>query len=148
MRRGLVATAAILSLLASLAPPAASATRATGIERGILHTVNEARAARSLPPVRFASPLQRSAHRYAARLLRTDAFDHAAIGPGTRENLAWATTGAVRPRRIVRMWLTSPAHCRTLVWRAARRAGVGAVRGPYRGYSDAIVVVLRVRSAR
>ncbi|MDQ3866640.1 MAG: CAP domain-containing protein [Actinomycetota bacterium] len=148
MRRELLATAAALLLVASLAAPAAAAGRPTEIERGILRTVNETRAARALPPVRFASPLQRSTHRYAVRLLRTDAFDHAVIGPGTRENLAWATTGAVRPRRIVRTWLTSPAHCRTLVWRAARRAGVGAVRGPYRGYSDAIVVVLRLRSGR
>ena len=146
MRRELLATAALLSLVASLAAPAASAVRPTRVERGILHTVNEVRGARGLPAVRFASPLQRRTHRYAVSLLRTNSFDHAVLTPGTRENLAWATSSTVGKRAIVRTWLTSPAHCRTLVWRSARRAGVGAARGPYRGYPNALVVVLRFRS--
>jgi uncharacterized protein YkwD len=43
------------------------------------------------------------------------------------------------------MWLDSAGHRRNLLWRGARRAGVGVARGSYHGYSDARVAVLRLR---
>jgi uncharacterized protein YkwD len=138
---------ALLALVLALAfaAPAASAAP-TRAERALLTAVNEARTAHGRVALVFAQPLQRRSHRYAQWLLRTDSFHHATnLAPGTRENLAWATANIASARRVVRMWLGSPGHRRNLLWRAARRAGVGVARGPYLGYPDVRMAVLRVR---
>lgn len=141
-------TAAALSA-ALLLPPPASAARPTGFERAVLRAVNEARVSHGLARVRFVWPLQDRTKAYARRLLRTGRFEHASsLPPNTRENLAWATTNIASARRIVRLWLESPGHRATLLWRGARRAGVGVARGPYRGYADVRLAVLRFRPAR
>jgi uncharacterized protein YkwD len=134
-----------LALALALAAPAASAAP-TRAERALLTAVNEARAAHGRVGLVFAQPLQRRSHGYAQWLLRNDRFQHATnLAPGTRENLAWATTNIASARRIVRMWLESPGHRRNLLWRGARRAGVGVARGAYLGYPDVRMAVLRVR---
>jgi len=139
-------TLALLAVVASLAAAApAQAAPPTRGERALLSAVNQARTSRGLRPVRPAQPLQARAHRYATWLLRTDNFLHAELRPGTRENLAWATVNIASARRIVRMWLESPGHRANLLWRAARRAGVGIARGGYRGYGDVRMAVLRLR---
>lgn len=139
--------AAILAVVAALTPATPTATAGpTQAERALLRAVNEARAARGLPRVQLAQPLQRRTHRYAVWLLRTNTFAHAAgLRPGTCENLAWATTNIASARAIVRMWLASPGHRANLLWRPARKAGVGVARGPYQGYPDVRVAVLRLR---
>jgi uncharacterized protein YkwD len=138
---------ALVVLLASLAgAPAASAAPPTAAERALLRAVNDARTARGLRPLRFAWPLQDRSHAYARWLLRTNSFLHSpSLSPNTRENLAWATSNIASARRIVRMWLGSPGHRAALLWRTARRAGVGLARGSYRGYPDVRVAVLRLR---
>jgi uncharacterized protein YkwD len=134
--------AVLVAATVAASAPAATPTRS---ERAVLAVVNETRAARDLPRVRFGWPLQRRTHAYARYLLRTGTFGHADLAPGTRENLAWGPAAALTARRVVRLWLRSPGHRATLLWRGARRAGVGVARGPYRGEPDARVVVLRLR---
>jgi len=141
-RLGLAALAALLLLVAA---PTASAAPPTRGERALLAAVNEARRAHGVRPVRLAWPLQDRSHRYAVRLLRTNAFRHASFAPGVRENLVWATANVAGPRRLVRMWLHSPGHRANLLWRGARRAGVGVARGAYRGHRDVRLAVLRLR---
>lgn len=140
--RRLVVAVAVLALCA--AAPVAGAAPTRG-ERALLAAVNEARAAHGLRPVRLAWPLQDRAHRYAAYLLRTDRFAHAPLPRGVRENLAWGTPNASAARQIVRMWLESPGHRANLLWRGARRAGVGLARGEFRGYVGVRIAVLRLR---
>jgi uncharacterized protein YkwD len=138
-------TAALIVGILLVAAPAASAGKPTRTERALLVQVNKARANHGLGPVRFAQPLQTASHRYAVRLLRTDSFVHASLPSGTRENLAWATTNIASMRRIVQMWLASPGHRANLLWRGARRAGVGVARGEFQGYRDVRMAVLRLR---
>jgi uncharacterized protein YkwD len=139
-------TPVVLAALALLvATPTAFAAAPTRAERSLLAAVNDARAARGLRAVRFAWPLQDRAHRHAAYLLRTDRFGHGSLSPGVRENLAWGTANAGGPRQIVRTWLRSPGHRANLLWRGARRSGVGVARGEFRGYADATVAALRLR---
>jgi uncharacterized protein YkwD len=145
MRRALAGAAAVLAVAVTVAAPDASAARPTATERAILRAVNHQRAVHGLRAVRFAGPLQTATHHYAVRLLRTNRFVHGALPPNTRENLAWATANSGGARTIVGLWMSSPGHRRTLLWPAARRAGVGAVRGPYLGYRDALLAVLRFR---
>ena len=142
-RSSMLALFAVIVSLAAAAP--AQAAPPTRGERALLAAVNGARTSRGLRPVRLVQPLQTRSHDYARWLLRTDAFAHASLQPGTRENLAWATVNIASARRIVRMWLESPGHRANLLWRGARRAGVGIARGHYRGYRDVRMAVLRLR---
>jgi uncharacterized protein YkwD len=123
----------------------AEAARPTTKERNLLRAVNDARAAHGLVRVRFRWPLQDRAHRYARTLLATDTFVHSSLPPGVGENLAYGNIWLMRPRRVVRMWLNSPPHRRILLWRAARRAGVGVADGEYLGLAGMRVAVLRLR---
>ena len=144
-RPGHTLVAALVAVLALVLVSPATAGAPTRFERAVLTHVNKARAAHDLKRVRFAQPLQTRSHRYAARLRRTGSFEHANIPPGTCENLAWGTTNIMSARRIVRMWMKSPGHRACLLWRPARRAGIGVVRGPYAGYPDVRVAVARLR---
>lgn len=138
---------ALVTLLLAFATAApASSAAPSHAEWALLTAVNEARVARGRAALVFAQPLQRRSHAYARRLLLTDSFAHARnLAPGTRENLAWATSNIASARRIVRMWLRSPGHRRNLLWHPARRAGVGVARGNFRGYPSVRMAVLRVR---
>ena len=145
LRRTLAAAFIAAAAAVTAAPPSATAGP-TQAERALLRAVNEVRAARGLPRVQLAQPLQRRTHRFAVWLLRTNRFAHAGdLRPGTCENLAWATSNIASARGIVRMWLASPGHRANLLWRAARKAGVGVARGQYQGYPDVRLAVLRLR---
>jgi uncharacterized protein YkwD len=136
----LVATALALSGVAS-----AEAAAPTTKERNLLRAVNEARAAHGLVRVRFRWPLQARAHRYARTLLATNTFVHAHLPLGVGEDLAYGNVWLMRARQVVRLWLNSPPHRRILLWRAARRAGVGVADGRYLGFNGMRVAVLRLR---
>ena len=143
-RRSVLSTLALATALAAAAP--VEAARPTAVERAVVRVVNDARAARSIAPVRFAWPLQARSHRYAAYLRRTGRFEHAGgLPPRTRENLAWATANVASAHAIIRIWLRSPSHRANLLWPSARRIGLGVARGPYRGYRDVRVAVARLR---
>jgi uncharacterized protein YkwD len=114
-------------------PPAATA------EPAMVAAVNRARAARGLRALRHSRSLGRSAHRYAAWMLRSDYFGHLpAIRAGRRfrrlgEALALHYGRGSRIRRTVRTWLGSPAHRSLLLSRRFRALGTGQAAGVYRG---------------
>ena len=129
------------ALVAATAPSVARAAGGpTPTERALLVAINEARAQHGLRPLRLGWPLQRRAHEYARVILARDRFAHATLPRGIRENLA---LGRIGPRRVVRLWLNSPAHRSALLWPRARRVGVGMARGRFGGYSRIRVAVAR-----
>jgi uncharacterized protein YkwD len=111
----------------------------SGAEQTMVATVNRARAARGCPPLDGSVELNRSAHRYAAWMLRTDYFGHLSrIRAGGRfrrvgETLAMHFGRRARVRRTVRMWLRSPSHRGLLLSRRFRALGAGHAVGSYRG---------------
>jgi uncharacterized protein YkwD len=133
----------VAALVLALAPPAAPKSP-TRVELAVLHAINAARVRHGLAGVRLSRPLQKRTRRHALWLIRTDRFVHGVVAPNVRENLAFGNRRALGPRGITLAWLRSPGHRATLLWPAARRAGVGVVRGTYFGYGDMAVAVARL----
>ena len=134
-----------LCFTALAVPASAYAAEPRGIERAVLQEINDVRADRGLRRLRMASPLQDASRAYAGWLMRTDRFEHArALPPQVRENLAYGPGEQLSPRGIVRMWLRSAPHRANLLWRSARRAGVGIAGGSFRGYANMRLAVLRL----
>jgi len=154
----------LLALTASpaLAAPCASADRAPaqGADRARLATlclVNVERRRRGLPRLRQERELQRAAQRHARDMVARRFFSHVSPGGagltariraasayldrarGFRlgENLAWAPTGAATPRAIVRSWLRSPGHRRTMLDPRFREMGLGVALGTPAGRAGA-----------
>ena len=139
LARALVPLLVVASLLAA-APAAHGASR---MERQLLTALNEARAAHGRERVGLAPRLDAAADAYARKLMRTDVFAHPASLPlGVGETLAWGT-GGVSARAVVRLWLASPPHRRIVLWRGARKVGVGVESGTFQGHAGARVVVAR-----
>ena len=108
--------------------------------------MNNNRAVRGLPRLHFGSTIQTDSHSWARYLLVHDAFYHYGRLPaGTSENIGWLTCRRGWARRLVRMWLNSPAHRVNLLDRSARRVGVGVAGGSYSRYSCARMAVTRFR---
>ncbi len=60
--------------------------------------------------------------------------------PRVGENLAWGVGAMARARAVVHMWLASPAHRANLLHPGYRLVGVGALRGNFSGYRDAMLI--------
>jgi uncharacterized protein YkwD len=129
-------------VLGAAAPAEAAPTRS---EKRLAARINHVRDAHGLRKVRISATLNRSAHRWAVHLRRSDSFYHARLASGTAESLALATCSSASPRRLVRMWLRSSAHRAIVLDRSARRVGPGVNAGPYRGYRCIRVAVARLR---
>ncbi|MGH3005626.1 MAG: CAP domain-containing protein [Gaiellaceae bacterium] len=114
-------------------------------EKRLVTKINHVRAAHGLVKVRMTAKLNRSAHRWAVHLHRSDSFYHARLAPGTAENLAWGTCSWASPGVLVRMWMRSPAHRSIMLDRSARRVGSGVVAGSWRGYRCVRMAVARFR---
>jgi uncharacterized protein YkwD len=110
---------------------------ASNVESAMVAAVNRARARRGLRPLRGSGTLYRSAHRYAAWMLRSDYFGHLAqlrVGGHYRrtgEALALHFGWRAQVRRTVRGWLHSPAHRALLLSRRFRALGAGLAAGTY-----------------
>jgi uncharacterized protein YkwD len=108
-------------------------------ERAMFAAVNRARAARGRRSLRGSSALNRSAHRYAAWMLRNDYFGHLSrirAGGNFRrigETLAIHSYRGAGIRPTVRMWLRSPEHRPLLLSRGFRAVGAGQAVGLYQG---------------
>jgi uncharacterized protein YkwD len=119
------------------AGPLATTARA---EPAMVAAVNRARTARGRRPLRGSAPLHRSAHSYAAWMLRRDYFGHLSRIRASRgfrrvgETLAMHFGWRSRVRRTVRSWLRSPAHRALLLSRGFRVLGAGQAVGVYRGH--------------
>jgi uncharacterized protein YkwD len=111
----------------------------------MIRGVNDARAARGIRRLRLGPVIQAGAHRWAAYLLARDAFFHASLAAGVRENIAWLTCRSGWARTIVRMWLNSPVHRDAMLDRSARRIGVGVATGRWSGYRCVRMAVARFR---
>jgi uncharacterized protein YkwD len=109
------------------------------VESAMVRAVNRARVARGRRPLRASAALNRSAHRYAAWMLREDYFGHLSrvrVGGHFHqvgENIALHFDRGARIRRTVRMWLRSPVHRSLLLKRGFRAIGAGGAVGTYRG---------------
>ena len=106
-----------------------------GPQAKALETLNEIRQSYGLPALRGSANLERSARRYAGRMLRGGYFGHAArIAVAARfrsagETLAWHSGGRAQPRRTIRSWMNSPTHRALLLSPHFRWVGLGMKRG-------------------
>jgi uncharacterized protein YkwD len=146
-RVGLALLASSVTLAAAVPPASADGPRPrpTRAELALLDAVNYARTVRGLRPVRLGSSLQRRAHAYARKLIRTDRWAHASLPYGVGENLAMGPARTMGARAVVRRWLRSPPHRYVLLWPPARSAGFGVARGRFWGYAGVQISVARVR---
>jgi uncharacterized protein YkwD len=132
---GLIATATTPPATA-VAPRALTATTATALapdiyEARVQRLVNRRRANRDLPRLRLAACPDRVAEnwsRYLAlnQLLRHRSMTYVLNRCDARYAGETLGRGTMSPRRLVRMWMNSPAHRDVLLSRKARRIGVGA----------------------
>jgi uncharacterized protein YkwD len=110
----------------------------SGAEPAMFAAVNRARATRGLGPLHASGALNRSAHSYAAWMLREDYFGHLSrirAGGGFRrtgEALALRFGRRAHVRRTVRAWLRSPSHRSLLLSGHFRALGAGRAVGFYR----------------
>jgi uncharacterized protein YkwD len=145
-----LATALLVLALLGLTAPAAQAGR-HGLT--LAGAVNDERRAHGASALRLSPGLARSAGRYARSLLDRDVFEHGArISAPWRfrllgENLALLPGHGAWPRRVVRMWMRSPAHRRVLLDPRMRKLGAGRATGRFRG-SPATIWVLHVGRLR
>ena len=127
-----VALAGLICAFA-IAAPAASATSQSRLSMAVLEQVNAARAQNGVGPLRPARSLQRSARRYARRMVRGNFFAHQSPLPISHrfrrrgEVLEWTTRRGAAT--LVRVWLRSPVHAGLLLSPTFREAGFGRARG-------------------
>ena len=126
-------------------PSEASAATPTRAEKILIRAVNYARTSRGYRRLYVGSRIQSGAHKWASYLLAKDAFFHARLATGVRENIAWLTCRSGWQWTIVNMWLNSPAHRDALLDRSARRIGVGVATGRWNGYRCVRIAVARFR---
>ena len=140
-----------MCVLATFAPGAnASAATTSDRESALLAEINEVRRAHGLRPLRLDPKLRRAARAHSVDMIRRTYFAHGDTlerlrrfrvrAPVVGANLAWGAGEEGRAQAIVRAWLGSPGHRRTLLHSAFLRVGVGAVEGPFQGFGDATVV--------
>jgi uncharacterized protein YkwD len=159
--RGLAVLVAIVSLLV-LAPIASGSPARNDVARGIVVTLNDARAAQGLPPLANSAGLDASAYQHALSMARRGYFKHdSADGTpfwkriqgfypaggyvrwSVGETLFWsrASTSA---GSVIAAWLGSPEH-RTILLGDWTQVGVAIIRVPvapgvYGGRSAEIAV--------
>jgi uncharacterized protein YkwD len=114
---------------------------------GLAHQINQFRAANGVHKLRVSRSLNRSATRYARRLIRTDRFGHASrIQASSRfsslgEVLAYKPGWRKSGRSALRMWMRSGGHRSTLLMRRFSHIGAGRARGRFGGRLVTIWVV-------
>ena len=145
-----VLTLAVAAAAAVTIGGKAEAGTLTRSEFAILNVMNQVRGAHGLRPLRVDYRLERAARGHSATMIRTGQFFHGAFttrirrtgvkAPHIGENLAWGVGVLSRARAIVNMWLESPEHRANLLYAGYRTVGVGALRGRFDGYSDALVI--------
>lgn len=167
LRRGLLGTALLLTLVAALATPAllsgASAARvqpsptasaaAAGFGPAVLAELNRIRARSGLPTVGIDRRMSRTASAHSRDMARRGYFGHGSWGSrvaqasgsasAVGEVLGWLQRKSPRSeaREIVRGWLNSPPHRQVLLDGQFRRIGIGRARGSLGGVRAAIYTV-------
>ena len=132
----LAVTLATFGLTAVATPAQAAGSAVMQMSAGtyeskVQYHVNKKRAARGLPRLRLESCTDGTAERWASHLASTGEFYHQSMMTIiNRCNAYYAGEtlgrGAISPRKLVYLWMHSPAHKDVLLSRHARRIGVGS----------------------
>lgn len=133
-----IALAATLATfgLSAVSSPAQAASAAMQMsadtyEARVQYHVNKKRAARGLPRLRLESCTDGTAERWAKYLAGTGEFYHQSMMTIINKCDAYYAgetlgRGAISPKKLVYLWMNSPAHKDVLLSRHARRIGVGS----------------------
>ena len=143
-------TSLALAAILLLALPATAGAGLTRTESLLIREMNRVRAQHGLRRLRYDPTLERAARAHSHVMLRKDVFAHGAfrarlvqfgvIAAIAGENLAWGTGTAGTTRATVVAWLESPEHRANLLSPSFTRIGVGALVGPFLGFTGARVV--------
>lgn len=100
-------------------------------EKQVQYFINKKRAKRGLSKLRLQSCTDGTAERWAKHLATTNSFYHQNMGTVLNTCNAYYAgetlgRGAISPRRLVYLWMHSPAHKAVLLSRHAKRIGVGS----------------------
>ena len=127
---------------------AAPAAWCRGERAATLQSLNAARAAHGVAPLRLDPLLTRAARRHSREMVQRRFFAHDSPG-GARfstriaatgwmrrhrrwhvgETLAWGWGARAAPAAVIDAWLRSPSHRRIALGSRYRRVGIGIVRG-------------------
>lgn len=126
-------TTAVTTIAQATTAKTGSSLSAATYESRLRTWINRARDARGIRPLRVRLCHDGFAERWTSYLTQNDQFRHQDLGPYmNRCNLSKAgeilALGSVTPRRMVRMWLNSPAHRQILLDRAFHLSGISAKR--------------------
>jgi uncharacterized protein YkwD len=118
-------------------------------EQSLLQAINQARAARGLPPLRVGVRLRSAARAHSRAMAQNGAFTHGSWYQRLRrhgvraqtvgETIAWGVGVDGSASAIVNMWLGSPSHRATMLNTRFRRIGVGIAVGTMGGLPGASV---------
>jgi uncharacterized protein YkwD len=149
-RLGLLAIIALA--LATPADARGPSLQGTPNERAVLAAMNEVRAERGLAPLRFAPALWRAAREHSRDMGERDYFSHSTLASGQSfdervlrfqdrndvrwlgETIGWGSGTLADPDEMVKMWMESPPHRRTILDPRFRMVGVGTWTGTFQGY--------------
>lgn len=147
---GLLRSSLALVAVLVLALPATAGAGLTRTESLLIRELNRVRAEHGLSRLRYDATLERAARAHSRVMLRKDVFAHGAFrmrllqfgvtAAITGENLAWGTGARSTTRATVVAWLASPEHRANLLRPSFTRIGVGALVGPFLGFTGARVV--------
>lgn len=142
-RRPVRAVAAVtVVLLAAIAPDTATARSALDMRRAVAlrDALNRVRAGRRLHALVLEAHLMRAAQNHATELGRRGTLDHRGLDgeemDGRARRLGYVfvaigetlSSGSGDPRQVIRRWLQSPPHRRTITSRDYVHMGVGFAR--------------------
>ena len=134
---GLTVALAALGLSVVAAPVNAAETSqimsmsSSTYEARVQYWINVQRSRHSLGKLRLQSCTDGTAERWASYLAAHDAFYHQDMGNILNKCNAYYAgetlgRGSISPRRLVYLWMHSPAHRDVLLSRYAKRIGVGS----------------------
>ena len=123
--------------------------RLSAQEQSLLQAINQARAARGIPPLRVGVRLRSAARAHSRAMAQSGAFTHGnwyqrlrrhgVRAPTVGETIAWGVGADGTASAIVSMWLGSPSHRETMLNPRFRRIGIGVAVGTMGGLPGASV---------
>jgi uncharacterized protein YkwD len=123
------------------------AVASAGTPDRMVVAINDARERASLPPLRTAPELERSAGAFARWLIRHDALTHRPDVSTSRdyrhcgEALSMHFSLQARVAPTLRAWLASPSHRGLVMTSSMDMVGIGHARGRYEGRPRTVWVV-------
>lgn len=144
---------------ACVAPRPAAAHDRAAVEGELLELINKARTSRGLHRVDIQGALDRAAIAHSRQMISKDYFSHDSAGGtslGVRlrragygrsgytswsvgEVLGWGTGTAGTAQAIMKAWMNSTGHRRTILRRRWRDVGIGCAQGTFKGTSGVLM---------